>query len=404
MGRVACTPADAQMNSRPPRSRTAADRRHRIQPLPGSMAAASVAAASRYTMLWAAEDTGHSLAERSPDSDRRARPPDRLRATGLSTDNLRGVADTDTEPVGHHAPAISRVGVLGLWHLGSVTAACLAESGLEVVGADPDPAVIASLSGGAPPVAEPGLAGLLAEVCESGRLRFENLRDAPLRDVDAVWIAFDTPVDDEDQADAGWVLAQAHAALLEARAGALVVVSSQLPVGSTASLAQRLNQDGREDLDFACVPENLRLGEALSTFRSPDRLVAGVRHERDRERLAPLLGRFSERIEWMGVESAEMTKHALNAFLATSVAYINEIASLCEAVGADASEVSRGLKSDRRIGARAYLTPGDMFAGGRSPATSRRSAVSPPTSSCRRRSSPALPRVTRRTVLGPVEP
>jgi UDPglucose 6-dehydrogenase len=112
------------------------------------------------------------------------------------------------------------------------------------------------------------------------------------------------------------------------------------------------------------VPENLRLGQALSSFRSPERVVAGIRDASDQEWLAAILTPFTERIEWMGVESAEMTKHALNAFLATSVAFINELATLCERVGADASEVSRGLKSERRIGPRSYLSPGDVFAGG----------------------------------------
>ena len=121
---------------------------------------------------------------------------------------------------------------------------------------------------------------------------------------------------------------------------------------------------GRDDLRFACVPENLRLGRALQTFRSPDRFVAGVRSDEDRARLAAVLERFGSPIEWMGVESAEMTKHALNAFLATSVAFINEVAAICEAVGADASDVARGLKSEERIGPRAYLAPGDAFAGG----------------------------------------
>ena len=102
----------------------------------------------------------------------------------------------------------------------------------------------------------------------------------------------------------------------------------------------------------------------MQTFRSPDRFVAGVRSDEDRARLAAVLERFGSPIEWMGVESAEMTKHALNAFLATSVAFINEVAAICEAVGADASDVARGLKSEERIGPRAYLAPGDAFAGG----------------------------------------
>jgi UDPglucose 6-dehydrogenase len=257
-----------------------------------------------------------------------------------------------------------RVGVLGLWHLGCVTAACLAESGLAVVGLDPDPEVVAELRAGRPPVAEPGLAELIADGQRSGRLDFECLDGHGLADIDVVWIAFDTPVDDDDRADSNWVIEQTRSALGGARLGALIIVSSQLPVGSIAQLAAGLASDGRDDLRFACVPENLRLGQALATFRSPERFVAGVQSTTDREQLAKLLTRFTAHIEWMGIESAEMTKHALNAFLATSVAFINEVASLCESAGADASEVSRGLKSDQRIGPRSYLSPGDAFAGG----------------------------------------
>ncbi len=144
-----------------------------------------------------------------------------------------------------------------------------------------------------------------------------------------------------------------------------MIVSSQLPVGSIARLHERCLQSRADaGLRFACVPENLRLGRALECFSARDRIVAGVRSERDRSELAELLAPFSADVQWMRVESAEMTKHALNGFLATSVAFINEIAEICESVGADAEEVSRGLKSEQRIGPRAYLGPGDAFAGG----------------------------------------
>jgi UDPglucose 6-dehydrogenase len=257
-----------------------------------------------------------------------------------------------------------RVGVLGLWHLGCVTAACLAEHGFEVVGLDFDPEVVAELRCGRPPIGEPGLGELIALGQRSGSLRFDTPDGGSLGDLDILWIAFDTPVDDEDHADSEWVIERARRALVHLRKGVLVVVSSQLPVGSTARLAAMLGAEGREDIRFAYVPENLRLGHALASFRSPERIVVGVRDAADRDRLSALLEPFTDRVEWMGVESAEMTKHALNGFLATSITFINEIASLCECVGADASEVSRGLKSDARIGPRSYLSPGDAFAGG----------------------------------------
>jgi len=254
----------------------------------------------------------------------------------------------------------SPIGVIGLWHLGSVTAACLAEAGNEVVGLDPDPKIVEGLAAGRPPVAEPGLEELLGACAQ--QLSFSSDPRA-LAGARAAWIAFDTPVDDDDNADVEWVIEHSVALLEQLPEDSLVIVSSQMPVGSVAALQARCAEQGSQ-LRFACVPENLRLGNALESFRAPERFVAGVRSERDREELAEILEPFGGHVEWMSVESAEMTKHALNGFLATSVAFINEVAVICEAVGADAGEVSRGLKSERRIGPRAYLAPGDAFAGG----------------------------------------
>jgi UDPglucose 6-dehydrogenase len=254
------------------------------------------------------------------------------------------------------------LGVVGLWHLGSVTAACLADAGHSVIGVDPDRATVDGLRSARPPVSEPGLAELIAR--NAPRLRF-TCEPRQLARARSAWVTFDTPVDDDDSADVEWVLAHACELLAALPAGSLVVVSSQLPVGSVAALAQRCaSARGDGGLRFACVPENLRLGRALDSFRAADRIVAGVRSERDRNELAELLAPFTSSVQWMRVESAEMTKHALNGFLATSVAFINEIAEICESVGADAQEVSLGLKSESRIGPRAYLGPGEAFAGG----------------------------------------
>ncbi len=257
-----------------------------------------------------------------------------------------------------------RIAVVGLWHLGCVTAACLAGPDWPVLALDSEPVVVDGLRAGRPPLFEPGLTELIADRQAAGELAFAQIGDPAMTSAEVVWITFDTPVDEEDRADVDWVLAHATRALAVARHGALVVCSSQLPVGSVAELGRRMTAAGREDLRFACVPENLRLGRAIEVFTAPDRFVAGVRDEEDRAQLEPLLHRFTDRIEWMSAESAEMTKHALNAFLATSVAFINEVAAICERVGADGAEVARGLKSEQRIGPRAYLSPGDAFAGG----------------------------------------
>jgi UDPglucose 6-dehydrogenase len=136
-----------------------------------------------------------------------------------------------------------------------------------------------------------------------------------------------------------------------------------VPVGFTA----QLERDWRRtdpSLQFACTPENLRLGQAIQVFRHPERVVLGTGEGVDRERLVKLFKPFSEQIEWMSPSSAEMTKHALNGFLALSVSFTNELARICERVGADATEVERGLRSEPRIGKRAYVSPGPPIAGG----------------------------------------
>jgi UDPglucose 6-dehydrogenase len=227
-----------------------------------------------------------------------------------------------------------------------------------VVGLDED---VAQLREGKAPLFEPGLDDLIRAGLDSGKLRFESDPRAALAEAEVLWIAYDTPVDEDDRADVEHVTSRVEQLLPLLRPGALVVSSSQLPVGTIRALEQR---GGRTDITFAALPENLRLGKAIETFTKPDRVVAGVRNERDRDRVAQLLAPFTANFEWMSVESAEMTKHALNAFLATSVAFINEIGTICESVGADAKEVERGLKSEARIGPKAYLAPGGAFAGG----------------------------------------
>ena len=258
-----------------------------------------------------------------------------------------------------------KVCVQGLWHLGSVTSACLASLGHEVVGLDFDAAAIQALSRNTPPVSEPGLEDLIGHGLASGNLRFTSEIAEATKDAEVLWVAYDTPVDDNDAADAESVVVQIERVLPFLAVGATVLISSQMPVGSIRRLeATAAAKFAARRYEFACSPENLRLGNALDAFLRPDRIIMGVRPGRDRERLIRLLGPVTKRIEWMSIESAEMTKHAINAFLATSVIFANEIASICELVGADAKEVERGLKSEGRIGPKAYLSPGAAFAGG----------------------------------------
>lgn len=254
------------------------------------------------------------------------------------------------------------VAVVGLWHLGCVTAACLSRAGHQVVGIDDDAVVVGELKQGRAPLFEPGLDEAILAGLRQGTLTFDSTASA-VAGSEIVWIAYDTPVDEEDRADVECVVERAQSILQYAAQSALVLVSSQVPVGTTARLCAACAST-RPDLLFAYSPENLRLGKALDVFMNPDRVVVGVRGETSRGRIAALLAPITDRVEWMSIESAEMTKHAINAFLATSVAFMNEIASICERVGGDASEVERGLKTESRIGPKAYLRAGEAFAGG----------------------------------------
>ena len=254
-----------------------------------------------------------------------------------------------------------RVAVYGIWHLGSVTAACLAKAGHDVIAFDTDEKTVAGLCRGQPPLEEPGLAELTAEGLAGGKLLFTTDPRTALRHCDILWVTFDTPVNERDEADVSFVRARLEAIADEIPPATLVLISSQVPIGFTRALQSQWRSRG---LRCAYSPENLRLGKAIESFCKPDRVIVGCSEPGDRPVLEALFGPVCARIEWMSLESAEMTKHAINAFLATSVVFINELARLCEALGASAKEVERGLKSEGRIGPRAYLGPGMAFSGG----------------------------------------
>ncbi|MCS7337119.1 MAG: nucleotide sugar dehydrogenase [Verrucomicrobiae bacterium] len=250
------------------------------------------------------------------------------------------------------------VTVLGLWHLGCVTAACSAKHHA-VTGLDFDPAVIAKLQSGQAPIFEPGLDELIRAGLRSGSLSFTTDAQAASAQADVLWVCYDTPVNENDEPDTEFVLQNLRRAIQHLPAGRLVLVSSQLPVGTCRTLEAEYPQ-----FQFACAPENLRLGKAIDAFEKPDRIVLGIRSSAQKRALEQLFGPLRAQILFMRTESAEMLKHALNSFLALSISFINEIARLCEAVGADAHEVALGLKTDPRIGQKAYVRPGGPFAGG----------------------------------------
>ncbi|RYD86102.1 MAG: UDP-glucose/GDP-mannose dehydrogenase family protein [Verrucomicrobiaceae bacterium] len=251
-----------------------------------------------------------------------------------------------------------KITVIGLWHLGCVTAACAATR-FRVTGLDEDSAIISGLLSSKPPIFEPGLDVLIADGLASGDLSFTTDAAEACGDADILWLCADTPVDENDRSDTEAVLMQLRAAMSHFPAGKLVIISSQLPVGTCARLEAEF--PGHH---FACCPENLRLGKSIEVFTHADRYVVGLRDSGPKDLINSLLSPFTGTIIYMRTESAEVVKHSINSFLALSITFINEIARVCELSGADAKEVSAGLKSDIRIGQKAYLGPGGPFAGG----------------------------------------
>ena len=257
-----------------------------------------------------------------------------------------------------------KIAIIGLWHLGCVTAACLAKFGHHVIGFDENENIIRDLKNGFAPLYEPGLNELIVAGQQSQCLFFTTEKNA-LIDFDVFWITYDTPVDEEDHADVIIVKNAVIALFPVMKNNVTLIISSQLPAGSIRELKEQHSiYTQTKKIYFACLPENLRLGQAIQVFTQPDRVIAGVDNDAIKPIIESVLQPIKDKIIWMSIESAEVAKHALNAFLAASVTFINEIAVLCESIGAKASEVEIALKSESRIGPKAYLRAGAAFAGG----------------------------------------
>jgi len=258
-----------------------------------------------------------------------------------------------------------KICVFGLWHLGSVTSACLASLGHQVIGFDHDANTIKKLKSARAPVFETGLDELIDEGIRANKLMFTSQYQKIPKDLDFAWITIDTPVNEDDIADTDYVISKTLELLESIESDMTVIISSQLPVGSIGQIEELTkSQFPNKKFNFIASPENLRLGNAIKLFLEPDRIVIGHRENFKPDILLELFQSISTNLEWMSIESAEMIKHAINSFLANSVVFINELSSICELVGADAKAVERGLKSDYRIGENAYLSPGSAFSGG----------------------------------------
>lgn len=263
-----------------------------------------------------------------------------------------------------------RIAVVGTGYVGLVSGTCLAETGITVTCVDVDQTKIDKLNQGEIPIFEPGLAEMIARNRINGRLFFTTSLQKAMKDVDAIFIAVGTPPDEDGSADLKYVLGVANeiGELLETYT--VIVTKSTVPVGTNRKVKATVQAvlDKRHvsiPFDVASNPEFLKEGDAVKDFISPDRVIIGVESERAKRVMERLYHSFilnNTPIYFMDILSAEMTKYAANSMLATRISFMNDIANLCEIVGADVEAVKKGIGSDTRIGKK-FLNAGCGYGG-----------------------------------------
>ncbi|MDD4141818.1 MAG: UDP-glucose/GDP-mannose dehydrogenase family protein [Bacteroidales bacterium] len=263
-----------------------------------------------------------------------------------------------------------KIGIVGTGYVGLITGTCFAEMGIDVICVDTDIKKIENLNRGIIPIYEPGLEDMIKRNTAGGRLSFYTDLASQLDNLDIVFSAVGTPPDEDGNADMQYVKEVAHTVGKNMSKYILLVTKSTVPVGSAQIIkdiiSEELAQRGVDiPFDVASNPEFLKEGAAIKDFMSPDRVVVGVDNNRARLLMEKLYKPFTlnnYRIIFMDIPSAEMTKYAANAMLATRISFMNDIANLCEKVGADVDMVRRGIGSDARIGSK-FLYPGCGYGG-----------------------------------------
>ena len=257
-----------------------------------------------------------------------------------------------------------KIAIVGLGHTGEIYSACLSELGHTVTGIDKSSDVVKNLNTGIPPLSEPKLSNLLKVHLKKGKLSFTtDIRH--IKNSDLIWLTVDTQIGKDAHGSTKQLFSCLRKIIPHLQSGTKLVVSSQLPAGSSAEICDFIRL-ARKDLSFeyAYVPENLRLGEGVDSFMNASRVVIGTSSDNLKNILSRLFKNITKNIIFVSVPSAEMIKHATNAFLATSMSFIYDISDICEIVGADVTEVSKGLRADGRIGEKAYVDASSGFSGG----------------------------------------
>lgn len=254
------------------------------------------------------------------------------------------------------------IGVIGLWHLGTIICAVWSKLGFRVIGFDYDKERVENLRSGIIPIYEPNLAEDLNVSSERNLLSFSSDISC-LSECDFIFLSYDTPVDDHDNTDTTILKKSVLDTSRVMKNQSVLIVSSQSPVGYCSTL-RRLLRKTNDTLELAYSPENLRLGEAVRCYLNPGRIILGRANTYTEEKCIDLFRQITNKVVTMSLESAEMVKHGINSFLAMSIVFINNLADICEEKNAVIDDVSQGMKSDPRISQNAYLSPGIGFSGG----------------------------------------
>ncbi|MEO8075946.1 MAG: UDP-glucose/GDP-mannose dehydrogenase family protein [Acidobacteriota bacterium] len=258
-----------------------------------------------------------------------------------------------------------KIAVVGSGYVGLVAGACLAENGNEVICVDKDPAKVRALQRGKIPIYEPGLEELVRRNRAEKRLTFTTALERGVRSAQIIFIAVGTPTGEDGSADLQHVLAVARDTAKAMNGYKVIVNKSTVPVGTAARVREVIRRETTHPFSVVSNPEFLKQGAAIDDFMKPDRVVIGAEDPRAAELMKELYAPFTRTgapIMLMDCASAELCKYAANAMLATRISFMNEVANVCEAVGADVDQVRRAVAADRRIGA-SFLFPGIGYGG-----------------------------------------
>lgn len=258
-----------------------------------------------------------------------------------------------------------KIGVIGTGYVGLVTGVCFADSGNHVICVDNNPAKLASLKNGEIPIYEPGLKPLFDRSVREGRLEFTNNLEYCVDNSDIVFLCLPTPPGEDGQADLKYVLNVGEEIGKIIKSYKVLVNKSTVPVGTAEKVTERVQRNAKVDFDVVSNPEFLREGAAVEDFMKPERVVVGTTSTRAMELMKQLYDPFvrsGNPVLFMDERSSELTKYAANAFLATKITFMNEIANVCERVGANVDNVRRGIGTDSRIGKR-FLFAGIGYGG-----------------------------------------